>query len=289
MASGCSHNNKDDYIKESLNVVSEIHEFENTIAFGVTDETAINDNQLIHKIKSNNDYSPEIIIKNNYDSSFKFRIFFLVDYKQISVMFKDKPVKTLDLQVSSRGTEKFEVKLPELQNGLHDFLVILVRDPDNTLEEEKFVPSAQVYMSRRIALIVDDKMDKPKHTVFPVAAKEIEQPSADPYITTEPFNPVKDAITLLPKKTKDLHLNIKNGKENSTYAILSFLGKEQISFSKPFVSVSSVGQFSLPFELNNNNQSIQNLIITVVEDPYTLNEDVMHNVYFSNIISTSDD
>src|SRR5690606_1374551 len=241
------------------------------------------------KIKSNNDYSPEIIIKNNYDSSFKFRIFFLVDYKQISVMFKDKPVKTLDLQVSSRGTEKFEVKLPELQNGLHDFLVILVRDPDNTLEEEKFVPSAQVYMSRRIALIVDDKMDKPKHTVFHVAAKEIEQPSADPYITTETYNPVKDAITLLPKKTKDLHLNIKNGKENSTYAILSFLGKEQISFSKPFVSVSSVGQFSLPYELNNNHQSIQNLIITVVEDPYTLNEDVMHNVYFSNIISTSDD
>ncbi|WP_033827808.1 hypothetical protein [Bacillus andreraoultii] len=127
------------------------------MVLGLYDESATDSKQMIHKIKANEAYTPEIYIKNNFPNESSFRLFFLKDYKQCEV-FTDDEVKSsyIDIKLKHLEEKSIQVKIPLVEEGLHDFIVIAVRDPDNTLDKEQYVDSTQVYLSRRVSLISGD-------------------------------------------------------------------------------------------------------------------------------------
>lgn len=66
---------------------------------GFFDESSIDEKQLTHKISDGRQYEPTVKITNGYPTSYKFRLFFLVDYTQISFLMDDQKINYLDLKV----------------------------------------------------------------------------------------------------------------------------------------------------------------------------------------------
>ncbi|MBT2684884.1 hypothetical protein [Bacillus sp. ISL-37] len=261
---------------------------------GLTDETSINENQVLFKIKdtSSASFTPSIKIKNNFDNAYTYRLFFLIDYMHKSVNLNDRKLNYIDVDLNKHQSKEFSVSL-DMPQGISDLLVLCVRDPDNILDEEQYVSSGNVYLARRAVII--NGIDNYKKNINYSAINVYNQHSSSDNSVSSPV------ITLLNKEDKELkqyrisskftgNLQLKMGNLNNdtNYAILSFFGNEQMNLDNKYINVKGEGEFkidlmSLPIKKALN----KNIIISVVENPFTLDENelIQQKVEFVNIIS----
>jgi len=260
------------------------------IGLGFSDETSVDDTQTIHKFQQGYNYTPEVLVENNFPETFNYRLFFFLDYKQIKVTKNKKESSYINLKLGPKKSEKFHVNLPHVKEGLHDLVVIAIRDPDNYLEKAQYVDSMEISLSRRVALLVGDKSNIPADIKFNTINSNI--PVNDD-VYTEPFISLTEksanAESLIPyKNIQKSRLNMGASAANKKIAIIAFSNTKQIPVNNPFIIVRKKGDFN--FVLTNKHyleNKKQNLYTTVIEDPYTTDVKKLNlfNVKLTNLIS----
>jgi len=248
-----------------------------SIGLSLQDKSSINDKHLTFRIDENDIFKPTISIKNDIPQNQKYRMFFLVNYMQHSVTYDQKNINSIDLDLKKNEERSIEVEIPNLQSGINDLIVILVRDPDNVLEQDKYVSTNLVYLLRRSVVIKGDEQVKnfPTYTTINTfnSNKSEDGSSRVSYLTTDDSKNKEESISMLSASTnKQINL-IKGNQTNKTkYAIVSILGNKQIEVKSPFVEINGEGEFEVPLIQLPLNVENNNLITVVSTNPYTTNE-----------------
>lgn len=272
----------------NLSDLQTLNEQEETIIFGLTDESSINSKQIIHKIKQDEIYTPNIYIKNNLSEASTYRIFFFKNYIQTEVLINDKKTYYLDLNLDVGEEESFSVQFLSVEEGLNDILVFAVRDPDNTLENPQYVDSSQVYISRRVALISGNYEKEPvvdyKH--ISTTAGKSESFFTDPFITLVGNNSFS---TLINKEDiPNSKINMGSDLKDKRFAFISLMDNQQIFLNEfSYVQTDSIGNFQYTIDYNFDNHVPKNLIIIFIENPFSLDEShlLTEGVRFTNLIT----
>ncbi len=258
-----------------------------SVEYGFYHESGKDSNQLVHKIEEYDEYSPTVFIKNNYPDKYTFRLYCMIDYK----LYPLNNNNYIDISLASGEEKSFPISLSnKFQQGLHDVIIIIVRDPDNLLEEKQYVSPEFVYFSRRVSLLVStDSVPDIKYTIVDVKNMDKKDRSSTPYITINKDDKFSDLISKISRNelsTLNLHYNT-DGKETSA-AIIAIQQKEQIQISESFIKYAGSGDIIVP---NNPSTLIpSNLIIGFVRNPFMIqNVDVFSSdVLFTNLTTITE-
>lgn len=240
---------------------------------GLTDESSITDDQLVYKISNKEAFSPTITIGNLYKSNNRYRLLFLLDYKQTKVLYDNKEQKVINIDLPPKSQKKIEIKVPNLEDGSHDFLLLVIRDPDTILKVNKYIPPEEVFMKRRAIIIVNKEKEKQinynmVNSTLNKNTDELNKNAFNAFISLNQGKDLSESLAIIDeKKAKNVWLNIPNYHNNSKFAIIAFAGDEQIKLDNPFVESSTTGLLHIPFELPNFNKN-EDLVVTVVENPF---------------------
>ncbi|NUJ08506.1 hypothetical protein [Bacillus paranthracis] len=248
-----------------------------SIELSLQDKSSINDKHLTFRIDENDIFKPTVSIKNDVPKDQRYRMFFLVNYMQHSVTYDQKNINFIDIDLKKNEERNIEVEIPNLQSGINDLIVILVRDPDNVLEQDKYVSTNLVYLLRRSVVIKGNEQVKNSPTYTTINTfngnKSEDGSSRVSYLTTDDSKNKEESIsTLSASAIKQINL-IKGNQTNQTkYAIVSILGNKQIEVKSPFVEINGEGEFEVPLIQLPLNVENNNLITVVSTNPYTTNE-----------------
>jgi hypothetical protein len=264
------------------------------ITLGLTDESAVSNKNFTHIIKENDIYTPNLHLINRFPNKNKYRVFFLVDYRQKEVIYENKKQNYIDIELNAQEDKRFSVKIEELNKGLHDLLVIVIRNPDSLLSKEEYLPSGSNFLHRRVSLIVNNDLTKPNIAYKPFEINDSLNFKLPLIVTKEPRKQVSGVVTtLITSKVHEKHwLNFAVTNSVDYLAIIGFTGKEQIDLDYPFIDINSKkGMLHFPVNLNDSHNK-ENTFFAVIENPFYLREDLDGNMvktpsmaYFTNKIS----
>ena len=253
-------------------------------SIGLVDETAQTRTNFTHRLKSSTEYSPEIKIINHYPEKMEYRLFFLLDYKQTKVNYNNAEINYMDIEVEPKNEKKFTIKLSDIPDGLHDFIVISVRNPNNYLTDQQLIPPPRTFIHRRVTILVGEN-ENPPNVKFEeitndsnVKFKKIDDSSnilrGVVYLTNVPRNtPTGEVITLLNSYQNPLWVNFAIEEPNTSFAIIALLNNEQVVLQSTFFHTASKGMVNYPLNISINKNNPCNLTLAVVENPYTKIED----------------
>lgn len=122
-------------------------------SFGMLHKSSIDEYQTYYEINSNdNIFVPEIMIDNQIDKSYTYRIFALKNYTQQSVGFENEKHQYMDIKMQPFEKKVFNITL-DIDNGSNDIVIVCIRDPNRTITEDQYVPPEGVYALRRAVVI----------------------------------------------------------------------------------------------------------------------------------------
>jgi len=281
----CSNIEKKEYLTEPM-------EKGYQYGFGYFDESSIDETQTIHKIATGQSYSPTFEIYNGYPNKYNFKVYFIVDYKQKEVQFLNNIVRSIDVSLEANEKKIYDVQIPDIGKGLHDIIVFVVRDPDNVLEEKRHILPDNVYLSRRVSLIVDNEDMLPEIEYKLVESNTLKDNSSIPFITRNDHEPIYSLSETLTSKhdLMKLNLNFTNKNKDQRFAIIAFIDSEQIQIKNSFLHIPKPGQVTFPLFFSKANFDWpKNLILAIVPDPYRLNKDLnMQGILFTNLVTISE-
>ncbi|MGN7942162.1 hypothetical protein [Virgibacillus sp. 6R] len=258
---GC---NKDATVKEVSSKVKKDVSIGTTL--GLNDETAVSQlNETFH-IKKGNEFNPSINLHNRDTKSNSFRLYFMLDYNESTIIYNNKELTFIDIKLDPFEEKTIDIELEDLSNGLHDFIVLSVRNPDKLLLEKKFFPPGHFNLAKRTTLIVGGSDSPPK--VDYINYKAFDSSEEMPAIlTTKPSKSLEnEGITILPyNSNSELWLNF-NSTNVKKYAIFAYLGDEYLPIKNRFVEVDNKGIINIPLDIKLVKN--KNLVIGVVENPF---------------------
>ena len=177
-ACGCS-NSGDDISDEQSQESSE------AMGFGLWSDGALDENQLVHATPGDR-YTLNMTILNDYADPHAYRVLFLVDYTAVPIRLNGKVTSLVDVKVPARDRiENWKVELFDLAPGKHQVLAILIKEPDIRLENDAFVPSPDVYMSRKLEVRVGSSSEAPVSVPRNVEAIAVTNHAMPPFVTAE--------------------------------------------------------------------------------------------------------
>lgn len=253
-------------------------------SIGLVDETAQTKTNFTHRLKSSAEYSPEIKIINHYPEKMEYRLFFLLDYKQTNVNYSNKEINYLDIEVEPKDEKNLTIKLSNIPDGLHDFIVVSVRNPNSYLTEQQLIPPPRTFIHRRVTLLVGEN-ENPPNVKFEeitndsnVKFEKIDNDFSKVlrgvvYLTSIPKNSPGEVITLLNNYKNPLWVNFAIEEQNTSFAIIALLNNEQVVLQNSFFHTSSKGMVNYPLNISINKNNPSNLTLAVIENPYTKIED----------------
>ncbi|AAY60208.1 hypothetical protein I6G76_01780 (plasmid) [Bacillus cereus] len=232
------------------------------------DETAVNQLNNTFALKNMRSFSPQIYINNRDVKENTFRLFFVLDYQQSNVGYDNQNVNYIDVSLKANEEKKLEIKLNDLSEGLHDFIIFCIRKPDDLLTEPKFFPPGHFNIIKRSILKVGEGKSKQ------IDYKSLNvKPSNDEiplFVSKQPRNIVQgEFATLVSKKDiDDLWINFST-KRNSKYAVLTFSDKSLVKTD--FYKIEEQGVVNIPFDSKIKDNS--NVLVAVVENPFVMIKD----------------
>lgn len=260
LASGCGDSGNDDSGER-------LQENTESMGFGLWGDGALDENQLIHAA-SNDRYTLNMTILNDYSDPHAYRVLFLVDYKAVSIRLNGQVMSQIDVTVPARDRiENWKVELFDLASGKHQVLAILIKDPDTRLENDAFVPSPDVYMSRKLEMRIGSSSEAPVSVPQSVKAIAVANQGFPPFVTAEQpgeATAMRHALTLLPTSGA-LWLNAYAESEHS-YLALALSPTGDKLFERHY-RADKTGMASLPLEWEQPPQG-SHPIIVVVKDPF---------------------
>jgi len=289
----CSFSNETFQNKEFKKEQKEIKNY--GFEFSLLDDTSIDENQIIYKINDiSSSFTPSIKIKNNFDKTYTYRVFFLLDYMQKEITYNDKKVNFIDINIKKNQSKELSMSI-DIPKGINDLLVLCVRDPNNILDKEAYISSGNVYLARRAVIINDnDNINKKRETKFTSVNVNHQYNSQDSSATGPSIKLLSKegkeySLSRIPNNfTGNMQLEMGSRVTGTEFAIFSILGDEVIKVDHPFIKVNGAGDFKVNLlKLPISKELDKNLIIGVVENPFTLQQKelIQQKAEFVNIIS----
>ncbi|MFD0698469.1 hypothetical protein ACFQZT_30805 [Paenibacillus sp. GCM10027628] len=261
-------------------------------SFGVAWSNS-NENQTIHSIKPNENYSPRVTVINHLPTRQTFRVFFFVDFKQTPFIADSKNYEHIDLTLEPDERKDFTISLPNIPNGKHDFLATLIRSPDYILKEAKVIPETQYFSYRRCILVVgnDGKSTPTEVKYSKLEASDPVWQSNSPFITLDSsMKSISEAATLLTKLPSNLIINYNvSKKENQKFAVILLSNIGQIQTENSFYELNALGKASFQIKTNGYPKKFPfNLYAITVSQPFSDSSPetlTISSVHSSNFIS----
>ena len=266
LLSSCSFQTEKENQTEDANKIQGTSENQVSFTLGLFDETATSQLNITHEINNNDNYTPKIVIHNRNSYEDNYRILVLLDYKQIEYQSKGETVEFLDINAKPNEQINLDISIPSIKPGLHDLLIVCIREPNKSLAKEAFIPPEVFYLSKRTNLLVGAN-EKHEFKVSPLNTSKGEP--IPPILTTEPRGELEGKIITQINKEEvpsELWLNFYGEKEKSYY-ILSFLDSKQLEISKEIYSPTNDGILNIPIDSSRLDKG--NLTMMVVENPYS--------------------
>lgn len=260
--------------------------FTSGVEFGFNHTSGTTTNELVHRIKSTEHYSPTVSIKNNYPVTVEYRLYLLFDYKLHEMKYKEMSMKEINIVLKPSESSRFNIDLGNITPGKHDVIAILVRDPENVLEEAKFITPGDVYYSRRVILYSNDDLRAPGQDIFTLLdpAKPTEM-SSTPWLTINSNDHYKDLITLTSQnKFKELYFHYTfDNTDYKKFALITFYNGELVNQKISLIKVNGTGEISIPINIKGVSHP-SNLIAAIVLNPFEETTDFL-SVRFTNLVT----
>ena len=246
--------------------------------------------EVNHYISNNESYKASIEIINYFSRITSFRVYFFLNSELIGVKHNNKVVKFLNYNsIKPEESLKKGFEIPNLKKGINDFVVVYVRNPDQTLDKEDY--KEFINFGKKFTIISGDNFEK--NLNIDKALSILNNPSTPntqlTYLTfagqkIEPQN----ALTYKKVNEKDLtlSLNFWNDSPNKYYSILLLDNDEQIPLENNLYVVKEKGNASLELNLKLNNEKVHNLVAVIVgESPEKTSDFQMETVLTTNKIT----
>lgn len=251
----------------------------------LTDDTALTQKYYTFQIDPEASFFPELRVVNDSPDSNPFALFFFLDYKQIPVTYEGQDTSVINLQVAPRSEIKFHITIPKLTVGRHDFIALAVRKPQVHLKEPRFIAPEQMFMARRITLIVGSDVS-PRKNFTDIKGTNSNWPIDSIVVVTKehPKNTLEN-ITLIKRDESDkLWVNFLAKRPDQYFAVILLLDNEQVAIQNPFIRSSASGLISLPInpKVPQDNNSHE-LIAMVIESPFERIEDESGNFLIKSV------
>jgi len=274
LLSGCNFNKNNNTSKSEApipnNKMASPTQSENKTAgttLGLFDETALTKINETFKISETNGFTPTISIENRDIKDNVFRLFFIIDYKQFMFLYNERNIDYLDISLKPNETKRFDVKLNNLSEGLHDLILFCIRRPDDLLTEQKFFPPGQFNVVKRATLLVGEKQEnRPQKNYKSLQVNQSEKP-IPLFVSEKPRNTmIGEVVTLIDNGKRDFWINFST-QPNTKYAMLIFAGNKMENVS--FYQSERKGVANIPVQFKNGLN--QNVFIALVDNPFIVN------------------
>jgi hypothetical protein len=262
--------------QKDMEIITSGNSSDNRVGFilGLTSDNNLSPINFTHLVSNGDSYVAEVYIYNKFPIKNMYRLFFVLDYKQTEVFLKNEKINYLDITLDPYSEKRFTIKMPAIKSGLHDFIIWGVRNPNDNLVKKEFVPPTLLNIHRRVTLISGSN-DDPIAPNVDYLEKPTVPSSGKPLpllITEQPRNTIQGEVATIINKNTTIWLNFSTQKPNMSYAIIAFLGTNQIKLATPFIKTNSEGVVQYPLEIDT--EKADNLSIAVVENPFLLIETV---------------
>ncbi|MGY3716916.1 hypothetical protein ACWE42_15480 [Sutcliffiella cohnii] len=273
--------------KEPSNLNTEMY-----YSLGMFHESSVDELETYYEIMGNsNTFTPELMIDNQIDKAYTYRIFLFKNYKQQLITYEEENYSFLDLKLEPFETKKINISL-SIEEGANDILVVSIRDPERILEHEEYVDPIGIYALRRAVVINQSKPIYPFNTSnlfknINVSEKNSKESTGTiaPHILLEGVEGIQ---TLIPSSYKGKLIMRMESDKPSRYALVSILGDKVKLLENQFFQVKKAGLLEVDIaDLPLSNKQSENLIIAVIENPYSLSSEeiAQSNNRFVNVIT----
>lgn len=212
-------------------------------------------------------------------------MFFLLDYKQASVLYKGETRKYIDIEVGPYEDKSIEVKVDNLREGFHDFITLLVRKDTKQVKQGEFVEPEKIFLSSRVNLVVKEGRNFPYYAPTKVSAKPSNIQGNISFFSKQPAINYSQLVTSLNyTDIPNIHLNFLSQEIKSTYVIILVNGNEVIDTK--MLEAESKGLISIPMKIKLDKIKDNAFFSVICDKPFTQleNTSITHPVRFTNIV-----
>lgn len=258
---GCSSKNEKAN-SSSLDVVS--------MGLGMTDETSLNEKQFTYILRSNQDFTPAIEIVNDFPHKNTYKMYVLLDSKKIDFIYNQTKMKDIDVDLNAGERRKFNIKIPKVQDGIHDLVVFLVRNENKSLTKPEYVPPEEKYVVRRSKLIVNSEkpyVDSYKNTNYQLTSTKVTDDLI--IVSKEKTGDLRKALSIVNRKDLNtLWVNVPVVNSNQKFSWFVFINGKQIETKGNYIEPISKGVISFPLNLHDLDiDSPSTLVLGIIDNP----------------------
>lgn len=220
------------------------------------------------KIQKNNAFSPEIRIGNDYPIDNEYSVLFFVDYKQISVEYNKQQKKTININMKKNSERHLRVNVKNLEEGKHNFMVLLIRKPHEYITKEQSIPGLEVYISQKRTLVVGENIENDTH--FKKIEAQDQTLQGDLFITKNTDDSFEQQLNILKRsEVQNYWLRIPSAENNTKLALIAIAGNEQLNIKNPYIEIGNKGIVNVPLmdiEGISNLRTPKNFTVIAIED-----------------------
>jgi hypothetical protein len=248
---------------------------ENKKAVGVGIRLDIEADRLTnYKYESNNnEIIANIFLDNQFPYENDYKFYILVDYEISSFEYKGEINKHVKKRISPNSFEEFTIKLDDLEPGVHDIVLIVIRNSDNYIQEPKYINPKIQFFTKRVKVKISSSEANNNINVEEIQLEENKNNINFPglYFTEDLFEEPSKLVTYTEviNNKKSLYINsIINNGDDTSFVLIVVLNDE-IIFKKIYKAIN-YGLLSLPVNIENLKQGNNELYAILAKNPFDM-------------------
>lgn len=274
--SGASDQSNDSDERKTKTIKKEAKDKRLGFSLTFRDESQVGQEAYTFVLPKDKPLTPKISVRNKHPQKLTYRLYFILDYKQIHVNYKGENKKYIDLNVEGNSQLDVEqVKVNQLSKGVHQLMVMIFRAPQQHVKEDKFIPGEKIAGVRRIALFVGtkNKIKEPSVDFREIKSKNTKKTGMFSYISHQSFATVRDAVGIIENHKKPLWFTFNVIEDHTSFFLGALIGNDFIPLKKPYVKVKHKGLASVPLKLDlTKYQQKKNVLLFAVPNPYIIKQ-----------------
>lgn len=230
-----------------------------------------------YHIKAGQDFKKFISLGNLISEDRVYKLIMLVDYKQHSFSVDDNaPSEEYNFKIGAGKTLEIPIKITDLDSGMHDIVVIMVKNPNNKSLDEEYRKKTDLshLIIERFNVIVGDS-DKPA-THIEFTNEGVKEPQNLGGIFLSKKNDYKRWLSedVKPGEILDYFIHVGNSleKDHQTYALVVLYNWKQIDIVEGknvlYYKLNKDDSFVLPATLNTpESEGVEDLTALLIQNP----------------------
>ncbi|WP_017150518.1 hypothetical protein, partial [Bacillus bingmayongensis] len=226
-------------------------------------------------------FSASFHIASYFPETVNYRLILLLDYKKINFNLENDTEKRsyFDVSIGPNKKETYTIEFPKVTKGIHDVVAILIREPNQFLTSDHYVPSDHFYVFQRFQIKFENNniINKPNYVQISQKNKTTLAEKGLFITNNETFN-ASDVLDIINKKDiqKDYWLHL-YGRKNEEFIIIPMVGYDINPKLTNGMYFKSIYESDMSLKLNFKDIDLskkQNQInILLIRNPYINLED----------------